>query len=48
MSSHIKTPEEMHRLIDEAKAASTNTTKIAKILEWLESATDDQYPEQDG
>ncbi len=48
MSNHILTPEEMHRLVTEAKTASTTADKIAKILEWIEAATDDQYPEQDG
>tara|TARA_R100001440_G_scaffold61179_2_gene81027 strand:+ start:6294 stop:6440 length:147 start_codon:yes stop_codon:yes gene_type:complete len=48
MSNHVKTPEEMHRLVTEAETASTTANKIAKILEWLAAATDDLYAEQDG
>ena len=35
----------MHRLITDIKAASTNSAKLTKIVEWLEAVTDDVYAE---
>ena len=47
MSNHIKTPEEMHDLIDKIEAASGDS-KIIAIVEWLEAVTHDLYHKQDG
>ena len=43
MSSHVKTPEELHAIVDSIDAAATNTDKIRLIVEWLHAVTDDQY-----
>ena len=43
MSNHILTPEQMHELVDEIEAASTDTQKIRLMVEWMHAITDDQY-----
>ena len=43
MSNHVKTPEELHEIVDSIDAAATNTEKIRLIVEWLHAVTDDQY-----